>query len=625
MRLVTVTSFSVAMLASVSAWSAPNDPVPEQRSAIEWLISDIGALFSAASEELSSSASTPSPEGRQIPFQPVVNIDQDLFGEANFDTPVVAHDPTASRHPDTTVAADKARTNKRPSIGDLFADLLSFIRKVTDQPASPVAVAGVAHTPEAASGVSEHKAEVPETRAEPEPVVVSSVDTAQQQPDHEEFDLFAVLEQAAVAYEETEDDAPSRKEKPLLSDFFASLGGDKKTIETDDVALKHAEDETADHHIDQQSASGPHNPLAADIASEPTETSVSVRTVAATDLERAPWQVNPHVAVFAPNVDVFDETQPVPAISTPAQTRQVASVEVRDIGTTIRKRQPRNPAARNHLSLGHAEASDAREDEFGFFDHLIETFIGEDTESASEQEVLANKIPDRIVPEEALDLGYVGPDSAPLDEPKDEVTTIGDGVLKHVDLYLGQDTVIGRPYEASAHNPDACIERALQVSIFCIAKIAWPSEIATSFSQDTAFTLPGEGVIRYENGLVSRAYSPFRASDFAEVVKFMQRRFGPPLEREVIWMHMIEAPKMPNTTFRWRAISADRKDSIVLEVRNYDDLRRSFADLNRGMVRLYRDGSRPIFKHLSTMDLMLIQRRRISQAPVSSDGKPATN
>ena len=87
-------------------------------------------------------------------------------------------------------------------------------------------------------------------------------------------------------------------------------------------------------------------------------------------------------------------------------------------------------------------------------------------------------------------------------------------------------------------------------------------------------------------------------------------------------MHMLEAPKLPNTTFRWQALSADQRDAIVLEVRNYDDLRRSFADMDHGMVRLYRKGSRPVFKHISTMDLMLLQRRRVARAPVGSQ-RPA--
>jgi len=99
----------------------------------------------------------------------------------------------------------------------------------------------------------------------------------------------------------------------------------------------------------------------------------------------------------------------------------------------------------------------------------------------------------------------------------------------------------------------------------------------------------------------------------------MQRRFGPPQEREIGWMHILEAPKLPNTTFRWKAVTPDRSDTIILEVRNYDDIRRSFADMDHGMVRLFRTGSRPIFKHISTMDLMLMQRRNAAQA--SSDVK----
>jgi hypothetical protein len=134
--------------------------------------------------------------------------------------------------------------------------------------------------------------------------------------------------------------------------------------------------------------------------------------------------------------------------------------------------------------------------------------------------------------------------------------------------------------------------------------------------------MPGEGVVRYENGKASRIYAVFNAADFAQVIKYMQHKFGPPQEREIVWMHMLEAPKLPNTTFRWQAFNADRTEVIVLEVRNYDDLRRSFADMDHGMVRLYRNGSRPIFKHISTMDLMLMQRRRLAQTPVEVNQPP---
>lgn len=626
MRLLSVISFSIFMLVSANVWSAPSHSVTEQRSAIEWLLSDLGAIFSVADEKLSSPSDS-SPSVKQISVQPATNNDQDLFGEGNFDTPAVntaaAPAPVISK-PDI----EKVQVvDAKPSIGDFFSDLFAFVRHVTDQAAAPQPVVEAmdkarvdALEPEAAANL---EPELTSPAVEDAPTL--AVETAQAPPEQSQFDLFAVLEQAAVAYNEAGDDLPAHKGKPLLSDFFASLSRSSVSKENVDAGANITGDETPDDHRTppMSTVENPADGVAS--VAELSERAYAPNETVPENLERAPWQVTPHVAVFAPDADVLDDKHPAPVLTTPGPKAQVIPVEVSDTAPAIRKRQPRNPAARNHLSLGQSRVSNLPEDEYGFFDHLMETFVGENAESASRTEVLTNKIPDRIVPEESLDLSYTSPDAKPVDEPENELTTIGDGILKHVDLYLGQNTVIGHPYEPSAHASGTCIERAIQVSIFCVTEIAWPSEIASSFAQDTAFTLPGEGVIRYENGRVSRAYTPFKAGDFADVVKFMQRRFGPPLEREVIWMHMIEAPKMPNTTFRWRAVSADRKDAIVLEVRNFDDLRRSFADLNRGMVRLYRDGSRPIFKHLSTMDLMLIQRRRVTQAPLSTEEQPAAN
>ena len=187
---------------------------------------------------------------------------------------------------------------------------------------------------------------------------------------------------------------------------------------------------------------------------------------------------------------------------------------------------------------------------------------------------------------------------------------------------VGKDTVIGTPYDAKKFGPEDCIERALHGSIFCLANLHWPAEIVEKFAVDTAFTLPGEALIRFENGTISRVYAIFDSQSFADVVKHMQRNFGAPSEREIVWMPVMESPRLPNTTFRWKALSADRKDTMVLEVRNYDDLRRSFADMEHGLVRLYRDGSRPIFKHISTMDLMLMQRKRAAHAPIAANAPP---
>lgn len=289
-----------------------------------------------------------------------------------------------------------------------------------------------------------------------------------------------------------------------------------------------------------------------------------------------------------------------------------------DTERVIRRRAAPVYEARNHRSLGTgALAPEDTPREESLLANFMDSMFGED-ESV---ETVSKNISDRIIAEERLDLGYVRPDPVTA-TPAPEKTLIGESVLTEIDLYLGRDTIIGTPYDPAQYSAQSCLERPLHASVFCLTRLNWPASIGASFEQDTAFFEDKEAVARYENGALSRVYTVFDASDFADVVKFMQRRFGAPMEREIVWMHMMEAPELPNTTFRWKAVTEDRRDVIILEVRNYDDLRRSFANTDHGMIRLYREGSRPIFKHLTTMDLMLMQRRRISRAPVDVNAPP---
>lgn len=614
MRLFSAIIVSGILLTTNAAWSIPRDATPQERNAIEWLLSDLGSLLRTAVKAIDqkpiADASAQTDSVPSVSTQFSNDIDADLFGTANFD-PILSQDIPTNQ--------SQISTEPKQTIGGFFENLLAFF----NQNASPSSVPTTNADDDIASldFTGNNASAEPLQPKNEKPADLTETDAPKA--NRPEIALFAIFQDAAAAYENDENIKPKKNTAPILDGFFASLGqvfaGASIDVHPEDVAIidQPEETDTPPQMVDSGKVVEQQDVIKA--AEEPEQIADIV------SFEPAPWQVFPHVAVFTPEADIFDGSiAPVPT-SVVSTTRNVQTVEVAQAEPVIRKRTWQNPAERNHLSLGRAKTADLPEDDSSFLDHLVETFIGESKSAADQNEVLANKIPDRLVPEEKLDLGYIAPDAARDAGPTDELTTIGDSILKNIDLYLGTNTVIGRSYEPTLHSSSACIERSLQVSVFCVAEIEWPAEIASSFAQDTAFTLPGEGVIRYENGRISRVYTPFKANDFADVVKFMQRQFGPPLEREIVWMHMIEAPKMPNTTFRWRAVSADRKDSVVLEVRNFDDLRRSFADLNRGMVRLYRDGSRPIFKHLSTMDLMLIQRRRVSQAPVVPSANTAAN
>lgn len=606
MRLFSAIIVSGILVTTNVAWSVPHDEAPQERNAIEWLLSDIGSLFRNAVDAIDQKSAS----ATSTTTQTITDTDAELFA-------VTTVDPISS--PKTSADLDQVAPEPKQSIGGLFENLLAFFNKS----AQPNTFATY-NSDDDIAGLDLAESNIAAAPALPnveEPVKTAGIEAPAA--NRGEIDFFAALNDAAAAYKNDEGIEQANNKAPVLDGFFASLGnifkGTSPGINAEEIAVARStqeSDKTA-QVIDsvkvvaqaQSATNATEQKQVADIAS----------------FEPAPWQVFPHVAVFTPKTNIFDKSEAPLAAPIAAQTPKIETIEMAQVEPTIRKRSIKNPVARNHLSLGRTKVAELSEEDPDFFDHLIETFIGEGTSAADQNEVIANKIPDRLVPEENLDLGYIAPNATRDAGPSDELTTIGDSVLKNIDLYLGADTVIGRSYVPNAHQSGTCIERSLQVSVFCVTNIEWPATIASSFAQDTAFTLPGEGVVRYENGRISRVYTPFKANDFADVVKFMQRQFGPPLEREIVWMHMIEAPKMPNTTFRWRAVSADRKDSVVLEVRNFDDLRRSFADLNRGMVRLYRDGSRPIFKHLSTMDLMLIQRRRVSQAPTAPSQDTAAN
>ncbi|MBO6519784.1 MAG: hypothetical protein JJ900_02745 [Rhodospirillales bacterium] len=599
--------FLVVVLAFASSGhtraAAPED-AETFRNPIEWLLNDIGKLLNSAASKVTQSSD-------MKPEEPVSN------GSAEPET--VGNEPAAPKEEATPLPpAEEQPVAETPSFRNplswLFSDLARFFKPdlEIEQSPPPNAVANNEVAPEPASETSDDAVQVtaplPNIAAETEVPSETTQDTAKAETPHNPISwLFHDL---ARLFTNPEDEAApdvvadAEAKNPAESDAVASPAP---------VSIAAVAAEPEERTFDAQSEK------TADVAIIAPETIIQ-------DIEIGPWVPHPENDLFNPNDSLFSSNG-TPLLATPKpapepEPVQTAAVKKADEQTVIRTRPPYRPENRNHAVLGDnhkAVTPDPVDD--SIVDRVLESLFGID-EPVEAEETIANKVSDRIVPEENLDLGYTSPDAQ---APDQTLTRLEDGPLTQIDLYIGKDNVIGTPYDAATHGGNTCIERALHGSVFCLQNLDWPTAISASFAADTAFLLPGEGVVRYENGKVSRVYSVFKAADFAKVVKFMQQRFGPPQEREIGWMHMLEAPKLPNTTFRWQALSADQRDAIVLEVRNYDDLRRSFADMDHGMVRLYRKGSRPVFKHISTMDLMLLQRRRVARAPVEVNAPPKQN
>jgi len=616
-RTAFVLVIALALTAGLAARADTAAPAEQHRNPIEWLLSDLGKLLNSAAGKLAKTTTARETADEAEDAAKSVQIQAKVSTAAP--APASEPEPAAAQTVTAAQAQTKPEKTFRNPLAWLFGDLARIFKPdlEIEQAASASAAPVAAKPAEAPAVIAESAAP---------PVIDATPDTAAGNTD------------VTDASDDGHNAAPSKN--PItwlfrdLANLFRAPGDDAapEITDTGDMPDTAVEAEPAQPVAPSPVEIVATNDVAAREASDETSLLPAPEAVAqATDTpapavlgkDVAPWVPRPNGNLFDPDDSLFTASGapllsvPAPAAATPVETADAATPA--PAKQAIRQRAPQRPAARNHLALGHnhkAVTPDPVDDTL--LDRVLESLFGIDEPVAAE-ETLANKVADRIVPEEKLDLGYISPDAKVADQ---ELTRIGDGPLLDLDLVMGRDSIIGAPYDAAAFKAESCVERALHGSVFCLKELNWPAEIASSFATDTAFVLPGEGVVRYENGVASRIYAVFKASDFADVVKFMQHRFGPPQEREIGWMHMLEAPKLPNTTFRWQAFNADRTDAIVLEVRNFDDLRRSFADMDHGMVRLYRNGSRPIFKHISTMDLMLMQRRRVARAPVDVNQPP---
>ena len=219
-----------------------------------------------------------------------------------------------------------------------------------------------------------------------------------------------------------------------------------------------------------------------------------------------------------------------------------------------------------------------------------------------------------VVPEGQLDMAH-------FTAQKEVLPTVNSPIqsapLIDAKLRLGANIVLGRELDLARQGPAGCIEKSFANAHFCVEPISWPANTANLFKISSAIYIGEQAVVRYDRGRASQAYTMFPVEKFVNVIKHLQKLFGPPSARDIVWMHMLEAPRIPNPTFRWVTKSSDGEVETLLEVRNFDNYRKPYPDTKNGFILLTRKGVPDMFSHLSTMDLMRLEKRRISMTPLN--------
>lgn len=180
--------------------------------------------------------------------------------------------------------------------------------------------------------------------------------------------------------------------------------------------------------------------------------------------------------------------------------------------------------------------------------------------------------------------------------------------LTNVVLTLGDSVATGQSkLPRGIAEPDACIRKRRGAVSFCIVPVDWPRSIENAFAVNTMLYQGTRAIARYDGGKANHYHALFDSQDYAQIVDFLKKRYGPPTD---IWKRVIapfDKPRQPNPTYVWRSRDTETDKVTILEVRKFDDARAIFPDTEHGAIRLYGAGGPPVFPVITALDIMKIE------------------
>ncbi|MEE8352147.1 MAG: hypothetical protein V3R37_08170 [Rhodospirillales bacterium] len=173
---------------------------------------------------------------------------------------------------------------------------------------------------------------------------------------------------------------------------------------------------------------------------------------------------------------------------------------------------------------------------------------------------------------------------------------------------------LGRNQPKIPVNP--CIEKSAAKSLFCIEPVKWPSggasqDIGALFEVYTTLYRGQKTIVQYENGRAKQFHSLFSVKNYGAVIDYFTKRFGAPSQTLKFRAVLIGRKNRKNRTTRWLGPKQTDGTSVVLEVREFDNLRWSApTDHRYGAVWLHYQGDDPVFRYISWSDFLLARVRR---------------
>jgi hypothetical protein len=153
----------------------------------------------------------------------------------------------------------------------------------------------------------------------------------------------------------------------------------------------------------------------------------------------------------------------------------------------------------------------------------------------------------------------------------------------------------------------SCTNKKLGSTVFCIENLDWPENIRAFFLTDSILSEGTHTIVRYDEGAATYFHTLFPSKSYTSIVNFFTQRFGPPTQKPKRSIAPLAEQRRINPTAIWQSVTPATDLLTSLEVRMYDDNRGGFPDTKRGAVYLYHARSRPVFPHVSLVELMLLR------------------
>ena len=163
---------------------------------------------------------------------------------------------------------------------------------------------------------------------------------------------------------------------------------------------------------------------------------------------------------------------------------------------------------------------------------------------------------------------------------------------------IGEQAALGQNHQPGT----LCTDAAKTDVTACVEPVIWPNEIADAFDVSSLLYRGQKAVVRYSGDRADRFYVVYDAENFTRISAYLQDTFGK-ADRSEHPMPVFGNPNAMNKMFRWQRNENGR--TVVLELREFDDLRDMMPNERLGSLELFFDGDPQMFDTLQTSDFFL--------------------